>query len=108
MRNYVQRGEVVTIPSPREILSGEPVVFGELAGVADIDADAGEDLDVVMVGVFDLRKVEADAFIVGDPVFLDTATGLVTAADASGVNPRFGTAMTAAPNPSASVHVRLG
>jgi predicted RecA/RadA family phage recombinase len=73
--------------------------------VAAGDAATGADLDLVLVGVFDLPKVGTDAITIGAPVYLDA--GLVTTDDAAGANPLVGHAVTAAPNPSASVHVRL-
>lgn len=105
MRNYIQPGNTITIPAPDDIEGGEIVTMGELVGIAAGDAETGADLDLVLVGVFDLAKVSTDAITIGTPVYV--AGGVVTTDDDSGANPFLGHAVTAAPNPSASVHVRL-
>ncbi|RXF69903.1 DUF2190 family protein [Hansschlegelia zhihuaiae] len=105
MRNYVQKGENVTIPSPADVKSGDVIIVGGLSGVAAGDAAPGSDLDIVTVGVFDLPKVAAEGFEIGDPVYFDEASKLVTTDDA---NARIGVAVTVAANPSGGVHVRLG
>jgi predicted RecA/RadA family phage recombinase len=105
MRNYIQPGNSLTVPSPGDVQGGEIVTMGELVGVAAGDAATGADLDLVLVGVFDLPKVGTDAITIGAPVYLDA--GVVTTDDDSGANPLVGHAVTAAPNPSASIHVRL-
>lgn len=108
MRNYVQKGENITVPSPADVKSGDIIVIGGLSGVAAGDAAPGSDLDIVTVGVFDLPKVAAEGFEIGDPVYFDEASKLVTSDDDSGANLRIGVAVTAAANPSSGVHVRLG
>ena len=112
MRNYIQPGNTITIPAPDDIEGGEIVAMGDLIGVAAGDAETGADLDLVLVGVFDLAKVSTDAITIGAPVYVD-ANGLVTVEEDDGDTPTpadhafLGHAVTAAPNPSASVHVRL-
>jgi predicted RecA/RadA family phage recombinase len=105
MRKYIQPGNTITIPAPDDIEGGEIVAIGGLIGIAASDATTGADLDLVLVGVFDLPKVSTDAITIGAPVYV--AGGVVTTDDDSGANPLLGRAVTAAPNPSASVHVRL-
>ena len=105
MKNAVQRGENLTIPSPAVVSSGDLVVVGALYGVAAGDAETGTDLDLVTVGVFDLPKVSALAIAIGDKVYFDASTKLVNKT-ASG-NTYIGVAVTAATNPSGAVNVRL-
>ncbi len=105
MRNYVQPGDVLTIPAPADVLSGAVVISGAIIGVAAGDALSGAEVDVETRGVFILPKVSALAIAVGDVVYFDNATKLVTKT-ASG-NMKLGVAVTAAPNPSAIVNVRL-
>jgi len=107
MKNYVQKGENLTLPAPAAIISGEVVVIGELHGVAAGDAESGADFDLVTEGVFDLPKVSTDVFAIGDPVYFDAATKLVTSDDDSGANALIGVAVTAAANPSGAVNVKL-
>ncbi len=105
MRNYIQPGNTITVSAPDDIEGGEIVAMGDLIGVAAGDAETGADLDLVLVGVFDLAKVSTDAITIGQAVYV--AGGVVTTDDDSGANPFLGHAVTAALNPSASVHVRL-
>lgn len=105
MKNYVQKGENLTLPAPADVLSGEGVVIGSIFGVAAGDALSGADVDLVTEGVFELPKVSALAIAVGDKIYFDSATKLVNKT-ASG-NTYVGVAVTAAANPSGFVNVRL-
>ncbi|RQP06435.1 MAG: DUF2190 family protein [Paracoccus sp. BP8] len=105
MKNYVQVGQTITIHSPAAVTSGAVVVAGNFAGIACGDAEAGALLNLRLEGVFALPKVAADAIAVGDPVFFDSAAGLVTTTATD--NARHGTATQAAPAGSAAVRVRL-
>lgn len=105
MKNFVQRGDTLSIPAPADVNSGDIVISGSIIGVAAGDALTGETVDVATSGVFDLPKVSALAISVGDIVYYDTATDLVN--KTSSGNTKVGVAVTAAANPSASVNVRL-
>ena len=105
MKNHVQKGENITVPSPADIASGDVVVIGNLVGVAAGDAATGGDLDIVTVGVFALPKTSALAIAVGDRVYWDS-TNSIANKTASG-NTLLGVAVAAAANPSATVNVRL-
>lgn len=104
MKNMVQAGVNLTLPAPNDVLSGDGVVIGAIAGVAAIDALSGESVDVVTEGVFEMPKVAADAFEIGDVVHFDTITKLVTA-DAT--DPKIGVAVTVGAIDDATVAVRL-
>ncbi len=54
MRNYVQPGDVVTVTAPADVKSGDGVLVGSLFGVAAYDALAGAEVELALVGVFDL------------------------------------------------------
>lgn len=105
MKNFVQRGDTLTIPAPAAVLSGGVVIAGSIAGVANGDADIGEPVDVDVVGVFELPKVSALAIAVGDIVYWDATAGLTNKTAAA--NTKLGVAIEAAANPSATVKVRL-
>lgn len=106
MKNYVQKGVNLTVPSPAAVASGDVVTIGALVGIAAGDAVSGADLDLITEGVFTLQKVSALAIAIGDLIYYDAATGLVnkTATD----NTLLGVAVTAAANPSGFVNVRPG
>ena len=105
MKNQVQKGENITVIATTVAASGDVVKIGNIIGIAATDADVGDQIDVVTVGVFDLPKVGANALAVGDAVYLRDSDGLVTST-ASG-NTKIGVAVTDAANPSGNVHVRL-
>lgn len=105
MRNYIQKGDNLTIPAPVVVASGDVVIVGDIHGVAAGDAAEGDPCDVVTVGVFTLPKVGADAFALGAPVYFASATKLATAT-ASG-NTKIGTAVEAAGASTATVAVKL-
>lgn len=105
MKNYVQRGDTLSIPALADIASGAVVISGSIIGIASGDAVSGATVDVATSGVFNLPKVSALAISVGDIVYYDAATGLVN--KTSSANTKVGVAVTAAANPSASVNVRL-
>lgn len=107
MKNYVQKGENITVTAAAAATSGDGVLINDLFGIAAGDAAIGEALDLVTVGVFTMTKVGTDAFAVGEPVYWDDAAGLVTSDDDTGSNPEIGLAVTAAANPSGTVNVRL-
>lgn len=54
MKNYVQRGDTITVVASATTVGGAVVAIGDLIGIAAGDAALGEPLDVVTVGVFDL------------------------------------------------------
>ena len=103
MRNFVQPGNAVTIPSPVTLAAGDPVVVGALRGVANGDAETGEPVVIATTGIFELDKVGADAFAVGDLAYVDGA-GLATVADTGS---EIGVAVRAAAAGSAKVFVRV-
>lgn len=105
MRNYVQRGENLTLSAPVDVLSGDGVLVGSIFGVAAEDALTGSDVDLVTVGVFNLPKAASLVISTGDPVFWDN-TARAVVKTASG-NTRIGVATATAANPSAAVAVRL-
>ena len=107
MKNYVQPGENITITATAAATSGQGVLVGNLFGIAAGNAEIGDSLDLVTVGVFDMSKVSTDALAVGDFVYWDDTAKLATADDDTGNNELIGLAVTAAANPSGTVNVRL-
>lgn len=105
MKNYVQKGENLTLAAPYDVTSGGGVKTGLIFGVAAGDALSGADVDLVTVGVFDLPKVSTDTFAVGAAVYWDNTAKLMTSTTSG--NTKVGVAITAAGNPSGSVNVRL-
>jgi predicted RecA/RadA family phage recombinase len=106
MKNFVQPGEVLTIPAPAAVLSGGPVSAGVLFGVAQHAAASGVAVDIATRGVFELAKTSAQAWTVGAAIYYIPTTGLCTTATTAG-NLLIGVAAAAAANPSATGLVRL-
>lgn len=72
MRNFIQKGDHITVPSaPRDLASGEPVLIGELFGCATGPVDAGDTFVLLTAGVVEIGKDTVTAFDLGDPVFFD-------------------------------------
>jgi predicted RecA/RadA family phage recombinase len=54
--NFVQPGNVLTIPAPADVLGGGVVIAGGIKGIAAGDADSGETVDVHVGGVWSLPR----------------------------------------------------
>lgn len=80
MKNYVQSGDVVTVPAPAAVASGAGVLVGTLFGVAQTDADSGASVAIATSGVFDLVKVGSQAWTVGAAIYWDAANARCTTA----------------------------
>ena len=107
MKNYVQKGENLTIVVPYAVASGASVKIGSIFGVAAGAAESGATVDVVTHGVFDLAKVSTEVHTVGLPLFWDDTAKLVTTDDDTGGNVRIGVALEARANLSGFARVRL-
>jgi predicted RecA/RadA family phage recombinase len=105
MKNFIQPGESLTIPAPANVLSGAGVRSGVLFGVAGHDALSGQPVVIDTIGVFELPKVSAQAWTVGQAIFW-TAGNQATNVSATG-HLFIGVAAAAAVNPSAVGLVRL-
>lgn len=105
MQNYIQAGEHVTITAAAAVVSGQGLLTGAMFGVVQGDAESGEAVVVVRRGVFELPKLEAQAWTQGAKVYWDNTNGWVTTA-ASG-NTLIGVAHAAAANPSTAGEVLL-
>lgn len=99
-------GYHITVPVPAGVDSGEPVVVGELVGVALISRDADGECVIDTRGVYDLTVTGAIDF--GDPVYAVVAGGLVTSLTATATdNVRFGIALKTQAA-TGTVPVRIG
>jgi len=104
MKNYVSAGNNITVSAPAALNSGDGVLVGSLFGVASSDAAAGDQVAIVVKGVFTMPKVGSQAWTVGAKVYWDSANnrcttvatgntliGVATAAVAGGANDTTGT-----------------
>lgn len=77
-KNFVQRGENLTVLAAGIVASGGFVVMGSLFGVALHDAAANEELTLKTGGVWELPKTSADTPTVGTDAYWDDAAGEIT------------------------------
>lgn len=106
MKNFVQPGDIVTVPAPVAVASGAGVKVGLLFGVAVRDAASGEAVDIQTSGVVEIVKTSAQAWTIGAPIYWNDSLKAATTATAAG-NLLIGVALNAAANPSATGLVRL-
>ena len=106
-KNFVQRGDFLTIPAPATVTSGAPVIAGEIVGIALGDAASGANVDVATRGVFEIAKVAVDDVSLGAEIFWDASAELATTDDDSGSNTKLGIAAAAAGSSTGTVKVRL-
>lgn len=106
MKNYVQKGVVLTLAPSAAVASGVGHLFGTaLFGVATNDVASGVPGEFITEGVVTIGKTSALAIAVGDRLFWD-ATNKVVNKTSSGQQ-QVGVAVSAAANPSATVVMKL-
>ncbi len=113
MINHIQRGEIIQVTAPADIVGGDVVVVGTRIGVAC--ADIAEDAigSVAMEGVFSLPKATG-AIAQGAAVYWDAdgtpvggTSGAGAATTTSTDNVEAGYAFAAAGESAATVQVKL-
>jgi len=107
--NFVAKGDIVTVPAPAAVSSGDGVLVGGLFGVAQTDAGSGAPVALVTQGVFDLPAEGSGSgqdIAVGGTVYWDNASQRCTKTSAS--NYAIGVAVAAKASAATTVRVRLG
>lgn len=104
MKSYVQHGNVLSFVAPYAVASGAPFKVGSLVAVAVAAAASGAAVEGMTEGVFQLSKVSAQAWAVGDKIYWDDTAKLMT--NVSG-GTLVGAATVAAVNPSTTGTVYL-
>ncbi len=104
-KNFIQPGRTVSVPAPYTVTSGQLVIVGMLAGVAQHAAASGATVEIDTEGVFDLVKTSAQAWTVGQAIYGTPASGVATTVTTANI--LIGVATAAAANPSATGRVRL-
>lgn len=103
--NFIQNGHNVTITAAAAVTSGGGVLAGSLFGVAQTSAAIGEEVEIATCGVYQMTKLEAQAWAVGDRIYWDDGNARCTSVATS--NKLIGVATEAAANPSLTGRVRL-
>lgn len=107
MKNFVQKGETLTVAAPGAVTSGQLVVVGSIVGVAATSQASGEDVEVDTEGVFTLPKVATDVVAAGDKLYWDAGAAKLTKTAGTGSKPLVGVATKAAGNGVTEVPCRL-
>lgn len=102
--NYISAGDIITVPAPAAVSSGDGVKVGTLFGVAQIDAASGADVTLATRGVYTLPKATGHTQAVGAAIYWN-GTACTTATTAG--NLFIGHAMAAAATGATTCEVRL-
>lgn len=107
MKSFIQHGDILTVAAPTGgCVSGAIYKVGNIIGVAQCDAAEGADVELKLTGVFELAKTSAQAWAVGDKLYIIPASRLITNVAGTG-NFEVGVATAVAANPSGTGYVRL-
>jgi predicted RecA/RadA family phage recombinase len=106
MKNFIQRGDMITVTAPTGgVTSGQGVLVGNLFGVAATTAAEGESAEIATIGVYELPKLVSAVIAACARVAWDNTAKQVVL-PATGMVP-IGIATVAAGNGIATVRVRL-
>lgn len=107
MKNFVQRGDVLTLTPAAAVVSGVGYLFGVgLFGVATRDVAISTAGEFVTEGVVEIAKTSALAITTGDRLYWDATNKVVN--KTSTAQQCVGIAVADAANPSATVKMKLG
>jgi len=101
--NKIQDGKVLALVAAATIASGELILVGKLAGVADAKAETGETYQLDTEGVYEVPKTSSVVFTVGDVAYGKGDGGV----NATNTNPMVGHVVEDAGNGTTTVKVRL-
>ena len=73
-KNYIQKGEQLTVAAPYNVNSGQGVLVGQLFGIAMGDALSAASVDIRTEGVVAIAKDAESVFAVGTIAYFDTTT----------------------------------
>jgi predicted RecA/RadA family phage recombinase len=93
MQNWVQDGDIISLAAPYDVSAGGGALVGTQFGVAQGDALSGAAVLLVTRGVFDLTKVESQAWTVGAAIYWDNTNKYCTTTSSG--NTLIGTCMVA-------------
>lgn len=107
MQNYIQPGNTITLVADANYSSGQPIVIGDIIGICSADVLNGAEVEVALVGVFDLAKDDAtgSGMDQGDPVYWNASSDIVEG-DSTG-NTLMGVCVADAADSDVLVRVRL-
>ena len=65
MKNYIQKGDVLSLTAPYALESGDGFLVGKILAVAETDAAISTSVQGAVEGVFELKKKSADVVTQG-------------------------------------------
>jgi len=105
MKNFVQKGETITLVAPYTVVSGAGALVGSIFGVASGDVASGASGEFMVKGVFDLACLSTDTPAQGAKVYWDDTNKRCTTTSTG--NSLIGVATEAKANGATTVRVRL-
>lgn len=107
MKTFIQPGDCLTVPAPDGgTVSGELYKVGAIIGVAATTEIETAPVVLKLDGVFGLTKISAQAWAIGDPIYMNiTSRALTNVSDTDLV--LVGVATEVAANPSTTGACRL-
>lgn len=105
MKNYIARGETLSLVAPYDVEAGAGLKVGSIVGIATSAALSGAPVEAITQGVVEAKKTSAQAWTVGALVYWDNTNKEFTTTSTS--NALAGVAVAVAANPSATGRVRL-
>lgn len=107
MKTFIQHGDCLTVPAPAGgTISGQLYKVGAIVGVAATTEAAGDPVVLKLEGVFGLTKTSAQAWAVGDLLYMNTTSRSLSNVSTTGLV-LVGMATEVAANPSATGACRL-
>lgn len=109
MKNYISKGDVLTLTAPYARNSGEGALVGTLFGVATADVANGAAGEFIVAGIFDLTAegaVSGQDIAAGGAVYWDDTNKRCTKTSTS--NTLIGKAVAAKATAATTIRVRLG
>jgi predicted RecA/RadA family phage recombinase len=107
MKTFIQHGDCLTVPAPAGgTISGQLYKVGAIVGVAATTEAAGDPVVLKLDGVFGLTKTSAQAWAVGDLLYMNTTSRSLSNVSATGLV-LVGMATEVVANPSATGACRL-
>ncbi len=114
MKNFRQPGHAIYVAAPSGgVTAGAGVHLNNIFGIASVDAAEGVVFALYVTGVFELPKVAAETWHVGDYIYWSVSQGKATNGSPASGDPTIGVAVAAPPyttmpvNPSDYGDVRL-
>lgn len=66
------------IPAPYEVYKGEFVKLGDVMGVTLAWSAIDEDVEIAIRGIFELKKVPSERWVIGEEIYWNRGTRLMT------------------------------